>query len=132
MFDLAKDEQLALLVSKWFEQGRHKVLSAICHGSASMVQMKVGQKPLVQGLMVSCFTDNEERKTGSVDVERELPFLLETRLRQLGAKTVAADFMAECIVDSPAANGNLVVTGQNPASAKALGIHLVSALRAQK
>ncbi len=129
MFDLAKDDQMALLVSKWFEQGRHKVLSAICHGPAAMIGMKVGQKPLLDGHQVCCFTDNEERKFASVDIERELPFLLETRLRQLGAKTVSADVMAECVVSSPAANGNLIVTGQNPASAKALGMNLVASLR---
>ena len=86
----------------------------------------------VDGHMISCFTDNEERKVASVDIERELPFLLETRLRQLGAKTVSADFMAECVVQSPAPNGNLLVSGQNPASAKALGVHLVAALRVMK
>ena len=66
-----------------------------------------------------------------VDIDKELPFLLESRMRELGAKTVAAKDMAECVVSSGYGPSSYIVTGQNPASARPLAQAIVKALHAQ-
>jgi len=70
-------------------------------------------KPLVAGREVAAFTDAEERAVG---LEKVVPFLLSTRLAELGAKMQPApDWTSKVAVD-----GRLV-TGQNPQSATAVG-----------
>jgi putative intracellular protease/amidase len=57
---------------------------------------------------LAAFTDAEERE---VQLDKKMPFLLESRLRELGAEVVtAANWQDNVVVD-----GRLV-TGQNPQS----------------
>ena len=66
---------------------------------------------------LAAFTDSEERAAGK---EAIVPFLLETRLRELGAEVItAADFTEQVVVDGR------VVTGQNPASAQKMAEEVV-------
>ena len=57
---------------------------------------------------MTAFTDSEER---AVELDQLMPFLLQTRLRELGAEFVEADDWADNVV----VDGKLI-TGQNPQS----------------
>lgn len=87
------------------------VVAAVCHGPAALVILEQRDgSPLVAGRRVTGFTNAEE---DAVELTEAMPFLLETRLRELGAEFVgAANFQQNVVED-----GRLV-TGQNPASAR--------------
>jgi len=108
MFDYPHSEALAHLVERFDREG--KVVAAVCHGPAGLVSAKNADgTPFVTGRRLAAFTDSEERAVG---LDKAVPFLLESRLRELGARHEAApDFEAFALRD-----GRLV-TGQNPASA---------------
>ena len=107
MWDLPRSEALTRLVSEAWQGGA--VVSAVCHGPAGLVNARdPAGRPIVQGRRVSAFTDSEERAAGLTE---KVPFLLETRLRELGARFEGGpDFQSFAVRD-----GRLV-TGQNPAS----------------
>jgi putative intracellular protease/amidase len=107
MWDLPGSDSLARLVVRTLSRGA--VVGAVCHGPAGLVNARYPDgRPLVAGRRVAAFTNREERAAGLAGV---VPFLLETRLRELGARFEGgADFQPFAIAD-----GNLV-TGQNPAS----------------
>ena len=87
------------------------VVGAVCHGPAALVNLKLPDgKPLVAGKKVAVFTNEEEK---AVELTEVVPFLLETRFKELGAEVVLAENFSENAVR----DGRLV-TGQNPASAK--------------
>lgn len=107
MWDLPRNATLAALLGKAWAQG--KVIAAVCHGPAGLVNVQdEAGRPLVQGRRVTGFSDSEER---AVDLAEAVPFLLETRLRELGGRYESvADFQPFAVVD------DRLVTGQNPAS----------------
>ncbi len=107
MWDLPESAELAALLGKAWADG--KVVAAVCHGPAGLVNVKDETgAPLVSGRRVTGFSDSEERAAG---LDEAVPFLLETRLRKLGGRYESvADFQPFAIAD-----GRLV-TGQNPAS----------------
>eukprot|EP00930_Biecheleria_cincta_P054734 TRINITY_DN4110_c0_g1_i2.p1 TRINITY_DN4110_c0_g1~~TRINITY_DN4110_c0_g1_i2.p1 ORF type:complete len:229 (+),score=38.70 TRINITY_DN4110_c0_g1_i2:84-770(+) len=93
--------------SKAYAMG--KVVGAVCHGPMALVNAKgEGDTPLVKGKQVACFTDVEE---GQVGLTSKVPFLLEAKMKELGATIVPADPWS----DNSVADGKLV-TGQNPQS----------------
>lgn len=122
MWDLPASTDLARQLTAAWAAG--KVLAAVCHGPAGLVNVvDTDGKPLVAGRRVSAFTDSEETAMGLTNV---VPFLLETRLRSLGATIVSGpDFKPQAVRD-----GRLV-TGQNPASSEAVAHLTLEALRAQ-
>jgi putative intracellular protease/amidase len=107
MYDLPKDTNLQKLLIDFYEGD--KIVAAVCHGPAGLVGATLSNgQPLVAGKRVSAFTDREEAAT---TLDQHLPFLLESKLRDLGAIFVAApNWTAHYEVD-----GNLI-TGQNPQS----------------
>lgn len=109
MWDLPGSGALSSLLGEALAAGR--VVAAVCHGPAGLVSvLDQDGRPAVAGRRVSAFTDSEEEAVGLVPV---VPFLLETRLRELGAAFESApDFTPFGVAD-----GNLV-TGQNPASSE--------------
>jgi putative intracellular protease/amidase len=96
----------------------------VCHGPAALVGITLSDgTPLVQGKEVSAFTNTEEEAAGLTDA---VPFLLQSRLEELGAKhTGAADFEPHVVTD-----GRLV-TGQNPASATGVAQAVLAVLAEQ-
>lgn len=108
MWDYPASPELARVVVRFMEEG--KPLAAVCHGPAGLVGARFDNgEPVVKGRRVAGFTNSEEKAAGLDDV---VPFLLETRLRELGAVYVSGpDFKPFAVRD-----GNLI-TGQNPASA---------------
>ncbi len=113
MFDLAIDKTSQKFVSSIYESGG--VVGALCHGPAALVNVKLSTgKYLIDGKKVTAFTDSEER---AVNLDKAMPFLLETKMRERGSQFFAADknFGPKVIQD-----GRLI-TGQNPASALEFG-----------
>ena len=100
-----------------------KIVSAVCHGVTGLVECKKPDgKPLVEGLKVSAFSDSEEKAVG---LSEKVPFLLETKIKELGAKyEVADDWNPKICID-----GNLM-TGQNPQSSELLAQAVAKALNA--
>lgn len=107
MFDLPDDRHVQRLVSEFAQA--NKVLASVCHGPACLVgAMLPNGKPLVQGRKVTGFTDDEER---AVQLDKHMPFLLESKLRELGAEFIpAVNWEDHVVVDGT------LVTGQNPQS----------------
>jgi putative intracellular protease/amidase len=99
------------------------VVGAVCHGPSGLLQAKRPDgEPLVKGLRVNSFTDAETDQIGLVGIE---PFLLESRLRDLGAKfECSGNFTSHAVRD-----GRLV-TGQNPQSTEAIAALLIEAIDA--
>lgn len=107
MFDLPDNVALQDLLSDFIAGG--KPVAAICHGPAAFVNLRSADgQPFVAGKRITAFTDGEERE---VELADRMPFLLESRLRELGALFVAEPNWS----DHVERDGNLV-TGQNPAS----------------
>lgn len=107
MWDLAESDQLAGFLRDAWESG--KIVASVCHGPAAFVNFRdAAGAPVVKGRKVAAFTDSEESAVGLADV---VPFLLETRLRELGPEFDGiADWQPHAVAD-----GRLI-TGQNPAS----------------
>jgi putative intracellular protease/amidase len=120
MWDLPSSQPLAQLMSQAWASG--KVLAAVCHGPAGLVDVKdVDGKPLVSGRRVSAFTNTEEDAAGLTNA---VPFLLETRIRELGAiYEKGPDFQAFAVRDGK------LVTGQNPASSEDVARLVLEAAR---
>lgn len=107
MYDLPDNAKLQQLLRQFYES--NKVVAAVCHGPAGLVGATLSNgNPLIAGKRVNAFTNNEESQTG---LTSDLPFLLESKIRELGAIYVAApDWTSHVEID-----GNLI-TGQNPQS----------------
>ncbi|MHA6345928.1 type 1 glutamine amidotransferase domain-containing protein [Roseivivax sp. CAU 1761] len=109
MWDLASSDELAKFLSTVWANG--KILASVCHGPAALVNVKdENGNPVVKGRKVSAFTDSEEESTGLVDA---MPFLLESKLRELGA-----DFQGAPDWQSQAVEDGRLITGQNPMSSE--------------
>ncbi|MGB3766713.1 MAG: type 1 glutamine amidotransferase domain-containing protein [Phormidesmis sp.] len=119
MWDMPGSDRLAQIVSETLEQGR--IVSAVCHGPAGLVSAKTAAgEPIVKGRKVAAFTDSEENAVGLSDT---VPFLLESKLRELGADVqTVGDFEAFAVAD-----GNLI-TGQNPTSSELVAEKVLSAI----
>lgn len=120
MWDYPNNPELAEIVTRTLNDNR--IVAAVCHGPAVLVGVTdENGKPIVKGRNIATFTDSEEEAVGLTD---EVPFLLETRLRALGANvSTVPDFESHSIVDGT------LVTGQNPASAKAVAADVMTLLK---
>ncbi|WP_273834320.1 type 1 glutamine amidotransferase domain-containing protein [Guptibacillus sedimenti] len=119
MFDLPENVKLHEVVRDMYEAD--KLVAAVCHGPAGLVGVTLSDgTPLVKNQTVTGFTDEEERAT---TLDQYMPFLLETRLRELGANFVGADNWADHVQVS----GKLV-TGQNPQSTISVAKEVIAQL----
>lgn len=117
------DEPVTQLVESFY--ANNKPVASVCHGVVALVPAMDEQgDPVVKGKTLTCFTDAEERFVG---LEDAVPFLLETRLRELGANFIGADNFVENVhVDG------CIITGQNPASSKGCAEAVINQLAKAK
>lgn len=117
--DGPKDHRLKETVEHFWAAG--KVVAAVCHGPAGLVHANnTERKPIVRARRVTGFSNSEEHEVGR---DKAVPFLLEDRLKELGGLyEKGADFAAHCVRDGQ------LITGQNPASSKAVADAVVEAL----
>jgi putative intracellular protease/amidase len=122
MVDIARDADVKLAVARaWSTE---KLVGAVCHGPAAFLGVTLENgAPLVRGRRLTSFSKAEEDDYAKEDV----PFVLETALRDAGATYEAAGpWQPKVMVD-----GRLM-TGQNPASAAGLAQAMLAFLRKVK
>ena len=114
----AEHTQLTLTVD---ENGR--IVASVCHGYAGLLEAtRSDGTPFLSGRTVTGFSWTEEILAG---VARKVPFDIEKRVKVLGA-----DYRKSLIpMRSFVERDGLLVTGQNPTSAKATGAELLRTLR---
>ena len=116
MWDFPGDKSLQEISRRIYETGG--IVSAVCHGPAGLVDIRLSNGTfLVEGKTVSTFTLEEE---AAVELDKTVPFPLESKLIERGATVEKADpFQEMTVVDQR------LVTGQNPASAKAVATKVI-------
>jgi len=120
MFDFPGNPEVQRIVRDIAARG---VVGAVCHGPAALMDVTGDDgKPLMAGRHMTAVSNVEEifiRK----DARRIFPFLLEDRIKQLGARYSAAPlFLDHTVVDGR------IVTGQNPWSTWSTAEGMIRAL----
>jgi putative intracellular protease/amidase len=120
MFDFPDHRGLQRLIAEFHDQG--KIVSAVCHGPGGLINVELADGGfLIDGKQVTGYSWSEEKKAKR---DHAVPFSLEDRLQERGGRYSVArlPFASHVVTD-----GRLI-TGQNPASAKAVGHAVVQAL----
>lgn len=113
MFDFPNHEALTGLVALFYEMG--KIVSAVCHGPSGLLNVRLSDgEYLLKGKNVTGFSWKEEKMAKR---DHAVPFNLEAEMQQRGAKysTAKLPFGGHVVEDG------LLITGQNPKSAKDVG-----------
>jgi putative intracellular protease/amidase len=86
-----------------------KPVALVCHASGALRHVRTPDgAPLVEGKIVTGFTNSEEAAVGLTDI---VPFLVEDELKAKGGVYSKTDDWAPYVVSD-----GLLITGQNPAS----------------
>ena len=119
MFDMPDNPLVAAVMERTWAQGG--LLGAVCHGPAALVGLRNEERaPLVKNKTLACFTNSEEREVGLDEI---MPFLLASRLEELGARLdLADDFTPHAVTDGK------LVTGQNPQSSRVVAEAVIAQL----
>lgn len=122
MFDLADNELVKKTLASFADD--EKIISAVCHGPASLVDVKLKNgKYLVEGRKLTSFTNKEEDEVKKSD---KMPFMLESKLIEQGATFQAkGNWVNNVIVDD-----NLI-TGQNPSASKSIAEAIIKRIKSQ-
>lgn len=119
LWDLHKDEHSIKLIENFIKAG--KPVAAVCHAPAVLLNARdASGEPLVKGKKVTGFSNSEESAVGLKDV---VPYLLEDQLVEKGGVYERVDDWASLAV----VDGQLI-TGQNPASSRAVADELIKTL----
>lgn len=120
MWDFPDNKELAEIAANIYES--NGIIGAVCHGPAGLVNIKLSNgKYLVDGKRINSFTDEEEK---SVKLDQVVPFLLEKKLIERGAK-----FEKSGLWQNHVTSDQRIITGQNPASAKSVGEAILEELK---
>ncbi|KIM95746.1 hypothetical protein OIDMADRAFT_59526 [Oidiodendron maius Zn] len=124
MFDLATSSVSHQLVNEFWSAG--KVVSAVCHGSAALAFIRTANgTSLLAGSEVTGFSNAEE---DAIQLGEAVPFKLEDKLSKAsGGHYVKADSLWG--VKIAVARDGRLITGQNPASAAAVGEAILKSIR---
>ncbi|WDF81146.1 type 1 glutamine amidotransferase domain-containing protein [Mucilaginibacter sp. KACC 22773] len=119
MWDFPETPAVQNAIREIYEAG--KIVSAVCHGPAALVNAKLSDGSyLIDGKKLAAFTNDEEEEVQSTNI---VPFLLADALESHGALyQYAPNWNNNTVVD-----GRLI-TGQNPQSASGVGKALLAAL----
>ena len=119
LWDLATSEKSGQLILDFLTA--NKPVAAVCHGPAALIKAAELQPGLLSGKKLTGFTNTEE---ALVFRSNNIPYKLETRLKELGA-----DFYSSLIPNlSHVEEDRLLITGQNPLSAGPTAKALIKAL----
>ena len=117
--DLASNEEVASMAAKHYEAGG--IIAAVCHGPAALLPITLSNgEPLIASKQVTAFTREEEVDFGTIN---DIPFLLEEALTRKAAQYSKVQPWGEFVIED-----ERVITGQNPASAHAVGEFLAKLL----
>jgi putative intracellular protease/amidase len=119
-FDFPGSTAVQRAARDMFEGG--KVVAAICHGTAALVNVKLSSgTDLLSGRRVTGFSNAEEKLSGNLD--GTLPLSIEDEMRKRGAAySAGAPFQPHVEVD-----GRLI-TGQQPQSAGEVATRVLAAI----
>lgn len=120
MFDFTDDTNLAKLIAQFYEN--NKIVAAVCHGPCGLLNVKLSNgKSLIDGKTLTGFSWKEEELAKR---DQAVPFNLEQALSDKGAiyKKALIPFTEKVVEDG------LLITGQNPKSAHAVGQAVVKRL----
>lgn len=118
LWDLAEDADSIALIEAFWNAG--KPVSAVCHAPGVLRNVLIDGTPLVKDKRVTGFSNSEEDAVGLTDI---VPFLVEDELKKNGGDySKAADWRSYAITDGK------LITGQNPASSKAVAQALLKML----
>ncbi len=119
MWDFPDNKELLTLAQKIYQAGGY--IASVCHGEAGLVGLKAADgSPLVKGVKINGFTNEEERMNGT---DHMVPLSPEDELIRLGAEFVKGAPFTEF-----AANDKRFITGQNPMSSEKVAVTLVNEL----
>jgi putative intracellular protease/amidase/sugar lactone lactonase YvrE len=122
MFDLPGNSELARLLEAFHAEG--KIIAAVCHGPAGLIGAKrKNAEPLIKGVTLTSYTYEEEV---AAKLDREVPFILENRLKELGANFVTRENKADHVE-----RDIQFITGQNPNSSISVARSVLAALERQ-
>ncbi|WP_371189612.1 type 1 glutamine amidotransferase domain-containing protein [Thalassotalea maritima] len=114
--DLATNEAFAKLSAEHYEQGG--IIAAVCHGPAALLPIKLSNgESLLSTKSVTGFTREEEIDYGTIN---DVPFLMEEALTRAAARFSKVQPWGSFVIED-----DRLITGQNPASAHAVGEALV-------
>lgn len=117
MWDFPSDPSIRRITSEIYENGG--VVAAVCHGVSALLDVTLfNRNLLIRDKEITGFSDEEEQLEG---LATHVPFSLETAINVRGglyrkATVPFAPFMVSC---------QRVVTGQNPASTRAVAQELI-------
>ncbi|WP_316846926.1 type 1 glutamine amidotransferase domain-containing protein [Pedobacter psychrodurus] len=122
IWDLAFDNNSGILIHDFLDAG--KPVAAVCHGPAALINAEKQRPGFLKGKTISAFSNTEETMVGR---SGNMPYLLQTRLEELGAKlkTALVPFLSHVETDG------LLITGQNPLSAGPTAKALIELLEKQ-
>lgn len=115
MMDMPADAGLGSALTAFLRGGG--AVGAVSHGVAALLLAvaRDGATPLLRGQEVTCWTNAEEEQQ---QTKALVPWLLENKLRELGARFTCAGVFAQHVAVAPAVR---VVTGQVGAHCKGAG-----------
>jgi len=119
LWDLSEDPHSIALIQAFWAAG--KPVSAVCHAPGVLRNVLVEDgTPLVKDKRVTGFSNSEEDAVGLTDI---VPFLVEDELKKNGGDySKAADWRPYAVTDGK------LITGQNPASSRAVAQALLKML----
>lgn len=121
MFDPATDESSHQLTNEFVDAG--KIIASVCHGPAAFAFVKRADgTPFLKGAKVTGLKDSEERALGT---ERNMPFLLETELKNVCGEYICAGDFEPCVVVD---RERKLITGQSPPSSVGVGGAILDAV----
>ncbi len=123
MWDFLDNAQLQTLTAQLYENG--KIVASVCHGYCGLLNVKLSNgKHLMDGKKITGFSWNEEKLAMVAD---KVPYNIEEKSRAQGANYDKAlvPFVSHVVVDD---NQGLLITGQNPASAKEVALKVIEKL----
>ncbi len=119
LWDFPDCQALADLALRIYEKGG--LIATIGQGAAGLLNVRLSSgKYLIEGKKITAFSAEEER---ALKLDGVVPFLLEERLKERGARFVQGEPWQPFVV-----TGERLLSGQNPASAQRLGEALGQAL----
>ncbi|MFT6051046.1 MAG: putative intracellular protease/amidase [Halioglobus sp.] len=117
--DLATNEDFAKLSAEHYGNGG--IVAAVCHGPAAFLPINLSNgESLLATKSVTGFTREEEIDYGTIN---DVPFLLEEALTRKAARFNKVQPWGSFVIED-----DRVITGQNPASAHAVGEAIVKHL----
>jgi putative intracellular protease/amidase len=122
MFDMPENQDLQRLLGEFAQAD--KVIAAVCHGPAGLIGATLPDgSPLVADKTLTAFTNDEEQ---AVELDALMPFLLETKLRELGANFISRPMWSDHVEKD-----GKIITGQNPQSSASIARAVVKTINAE-